>query len=162
MEKGQMRCDVNISLRKVGELSYRPRVELKNMSSFSAVRRAIDHEVHRQQEVYALGNDVAQETRGWDDATTTSCMMRSKEDAMDYRYIPEPDLPEIMLDAERIQKQREMVVESPYARIQRYKEEYGFNKEYINGLINTLAMNTYFELCVAGGYDPKLVATWLV
>jgi len=132
------------------------------MSSFSAVRRAIEHEVQRQSDVYAAGNEVAQETRGWDDASGSSYVMRSKEDAMDYRYIPEPDLPPLILEDHRVDEIRELVVESPYERIRRYKEDYGFNKEYINGLIGDVLVNAYFQACVADGADPKLAATWIV
>lgn len=148
MEKGQMRVDVNISLREEGETTFRTRVEMKNMSSFSAVRRAIDHEVTRQTAVYANGKVVAQETRGWDDVSSTSYVMRSKEDAMDYRYMPDADLPPLDLDMSWVDGIRHLVVESPYNRIKRYKEQFAFNKEYINGLISDLAVNNYFEQCV--------------
>lgn len=162
MEKGQMRVDVNISLREERETSLRTRVEMKNMSSFSAVRRAIDHEEKRQSKIYEENGTVDQETRGWDDASSTSYVMRSKEDAMDYRYMPEADMPPIDLDMSWIDEIRDLVVESPYERMRRYKEEYGFNKEYINGLIGDVAVNKYFEQCVEDGYDTKLVAKWIV
>lgn len=162
MEKGQMRCDVNISLREIGEEAYRTRVEVKNMSSFSAVRRAIEHEQERQTKIYAEGGMIDQETRGWDDASSTSYIMRSKEDAMDYRYMPDPDLPPVVLSPEYVASIKEIVVTSPYERIKKYKEVYGFNKEYINGLITDVAVNTYFERCVADGFDPKLIAKWIV
>lgn len=162
MEKGQMRCDVNISLREEWSTELRTRVEMKNMSSFSAVRRAIEHEVERQTVVYAAWNDVGQETRGWDDAEHISYMMRSKEDAMDYRYIPDPDLPPVILEQSWIDKQSKYVVESPYTRIVRYTTEYWFNKEYVNGLINDVQINMYFEERIADGCLPKSTATWLV
>ncbi|USN54408.1 MAG: hypothetical protein H6765_07735 [Candidatus Peribacteria bacterium] len=135
MERGQMRVDVNISLRPLGEESYRTRVEMKNMNSFSAVRRAIEWEVARQTAIYAAGQEVAQETRGWDDAKSESYVMRSKEDAMDYRYMPEPDLPPLELELHHIDALRAAGIVSPFALIQTYKETYGFNKEFINGLI---------------------------
>lgn len=81
---------------------------------------------------------------------------------MDYRYMPEPDLPPLHVEDHRVDEMRARVVASPYDRIRRYKEEYGFNKEYINGLIGNLAVNTYFEQCVLDELDPKMSATWIV
>lgn len=162
MESGQMRCDVNISLRPQGQQAFNTRVELKNMNSFSAVRRAIDYEYARQQEIYENNWTVDQETRGWDDVTGTSYVMRSKENAMDYRYMPDPDLPPLVLEEHWIDTIRAQVVHTPFSRMRRYKEEFGFNKEYINGLISDLAVNTYFEQLLTEGMDPKLAATWIV
>ncbi len=149
MESGQMRCDVNISIRPVGEEALRPRGELKNMNSFSAVRRAIDHEFHRQKNIYDQGGSIDQETRGRDDAKGESYVMRSKENAMDYRYMPDPDLPPLVLEAHWIDEMRAKTVHTPFSRMRKYKEEYGFNKEYINGLISDVAVNSYFEKCVS-------------
>lgn len=162
MEKGQMRCDVNISLRELWETELRTRVEMKNMSSFSAVRRAIEHEVERQTKIYISNEELAQETRWRDDGSSTSYVMRSKEDAMDYRYIPDPDLPPIYLEDTWIDTQRTCIVESSYNRILRYKQAYWFNKEFINWLISDGSVNTYFEQCVLDGYDAKMSATWIV
>lgn len=103
MEKGQLRCDVNISLRPVGSTELRNRVELKNLNSFSAIGRAIAAEFERQEEIYESGGTVTQETRGWDDDLGESRSQRSKEDAMDYRYFPEPDLPPLRIEAEYIE-----------------------------------------------------------
>lgn len=162
MEKWQMRCDVNISLRQEGADVYNTRVELKNMSSFSAVRRAIDHEVQRQTALYDAGNDIAQETRWRDDAQGESYVMRSKEDAMDYRYMPEPDLPDLRIEQKWIDAIATQIVESPFARITRYKQDYWFNKEYINWLISDKEVNAYFETCVAQWTKPKETAKWIV
>ena len=162
MEKGQLRVDVNISLRPEWQEEYGIRTETKNMNSFSAITRAIAYEVARQTEVLESGGHIEQETRGRDDASGTSYVMRSKENAMDYRYFPEPDLPPLDLDEAYIQEIRELVDEWPYARILQYRTEYGFNKEYINALINDVEMNTYFATTVAEWQDPAETAKRLV
>lgn len=149
MEKGQLRVDVNISLRPVGTTAFGTRVELKNMNSFSAVQRAIEHEVNRQRALYEAGTAFSQETRMRDDAKSISVVMRSKEDAMDYRYMPEPDLPPLDLDVHRIDTIRAQRVDSPFERIQRYKEQYNFNKEYVNGVLYDTQVNSRFETSVA-------------
>ncbi len=164
MESGQMRCDVNISLRVEGETALNPRVELKNMSSFSAVRRAIDHEYERQKKLYDEWKSVDQETRGRDDPKTESYVMRSKENAMDYRYMPDPDLPPLKLESHRIDERRRRIQQIPMEadRIRRYKEDYGFNKEYVNWLINDAKVSEYFENVVNLGAYPKTAASWIV
>jgi aspartyl-tRNA(Asn)/glutamyl-tRNA(Gln) amidotransferase subunit B len=103
MEKGQLRCDVNISVRLKGEEKFRNRVELKNINSFSSIGRAIDTEFARQVEIYESGGQIDQETRGWNDEKGFSTPLRSKEDAMDYRYFPDPDLPPLILTEEYIE-----------------------------------------------------------
>jgi aspartyl-tRNA(Asn)/glutamyl-tRNA(Gln) amidotransferase subunit B len=105
---------------------------------------------------------IDQETRGWNDPAKLSYVMRSKEDAMDYRYMTEPDLPAVHLDPHRIDTLRAQLQEFPVQSIERYKNDYGFNKEYINGIMIDTAMQSYFESCVTDGFDPKLIATWLV
>mgnify|MGYP003870047705 CR=1 FL=1 len=162
MEKGQLRVDVNISLRPEWQEEYGTRTETKNMNSFSAITRAIAYEVVRQTEVLEQGWHIDQETRGRDDATGTSYVMRSKENAMDYRYFPEPDLPPLDLSDVYVADMAATVDEWPYARILKYKTDYKFNKEYINALINDVAMNTYFGQTVADGLDPSETAKRLV
>jgi aspartyl-tRNA(Asn)/glutamyl-tRNA(Gln) amidotransferase subunit B len=162
LESGQLRCDVNISLRPAGHERLGTRVEMKNMSSWSAIAEAIHHEQIRQEQILDVGGVIDQETRGWDDANKISYVMRTKEDAMDYRFMPEPDLPAIHLDAHWIDICRAQLRELPVQTIDRYKRDYGFNKEYINGLLVSTQMQTYFESFVAQGCDAKTVATWLV
>lgn len=162
LENGQMRVDVNISLKPVGETRLGTRVEMKNMNSFSAIVRAIESEVERQAALLDNGGCVDQETRMRDDASKTAVVMRSKEDAMDYRYMPEPDLPELDIHPDMVDDVRRGGVVVVTDMIIRYKEEYNFNKEYINGLITDVSVNKRFEDAVAAGYDPKLVATTLV
>lgn len=162
MEKGQMRVDVNISIREVWSKVYGTRNELKNMNWFSAIQKAIWKEVERQTDILSSWWEIEQATRGRDDEKGDSYVMRSKEDAMDYRYFPEPDIPLVRISDSEVDELRWHVVRSPYSRIRRYKDDYGFNKEYINGLINDVEVNEYFETTISEWYDPKMVATWIV
>jgi len=162
LEKWQMRCDVNISIRPVGSEEFWTRVELKNMNSFSAIRRAIQHEYKRQVKLVESWKEVDQETRGWNDSKGSSYTMRSKEDALDYRYFPEPDLPPLHLTKEFIEAQRKDLVESSFSRAKRYKEKYNFHKEFITPLISDLEISNYFEKLVEDGIKPKNAAKWIV
>lgn len=162
LENGQMRVDVNISLRLVWTKEYGMRTELKNMNSWSAISRAIESEVQRQTEVLNWWWEIDQETRMWDDSEKVSRVMRSKEDAMDYRYMPEPDLPVLEVSEMLVDEVRREWIVIVADRIRKYKDEYSFNKEYINGLIADVAMNKRFEDAVEAGFDPKLIATSLV
>lgn len=162
MEKWQMRVDVNISVRKKESDPLGTRAELKNLNSFGAIRRAIDNEYARQVELCEKGEKFAQQTRWRDDMKWTSYMMRSKEDALDYRYFPEPDLPPLVLGDEIMKRLDGVALEIPHHIIKKMKEEYGFNKEYINGLIWDKDMLDYFLGCVKEWFDPKTSAKWLV
>jgi len=156
MEKWQLRCDVNISLREKWATKLWTRVELKNMNSFSAIKRAIEHEYKRQEKILKDWKSIEQETRGWNDTKGSSYVMRSKENALDYRYFPEPDLPILKLDKNFIEEQKKHVVESPFSRAKRYKKEYNFNKEFITTLISSKTMSDYFENLIKDGIKPKL------
>ena len=162
LEKWQMRCDVNISLRERWVETLWTRAELKNMNSFSAIKRAINHEYKRQKKLLEAGKEVDQETRGWNDDKGSSYTMRSKEDALDYRYFPEPDLPPLELTDEFIEEQKKWLVKSAFERAKQYKEEYNFSKEYITPLIWDLAISDYFENLVKDGIKPKNAARWIV
>ncbi len=161
MEKWQLRCDVNISVRPKWTNKLWTKVELKNINSFGAIKRAIEHEFKRQVDIIESWWEVEQQTRWWNDAKKTSFVMRSKEDALDYRYFPEPDLPPLKLEKQFIEKIKEKLVESPFSKIKRYKEQYWFNKEYINALINNVDINNFFEKLIEKWYNAKLVAKWL-
>ena len=162
LEKWQMRCDVNISLREKWVEKLWTRVELKNMNSFSAIKRAISHEYKRQEKLLKDWKTIDQETRGWNDVKGNSYTMRSKEDALDYRYFPEPDLPVLKLTKDFIEEQKKYIQESPFSRAKRYKEKYNFNKEFITPLISTKAMSDYFEQLVKDGIKPKLAWKWMI
>ena len=157
MEKGQMRCDVNISVRKSESNPLGTRAEIKNINSFGMVKRAIEHEQARQEAIYEKGESFSQQTRGRDDAKGESYLMRSKEDALDYRFFPEPDLPQLHIDEEIMKRLSEQKVEIPYTIIKTFKEDYGFNKEYINALIGDKNILNYFTSCLSSftkGGDP--------
>ena len=145
MEKGQMRCDVNISLRNSENDPYGTRVEMKNINSFGMVKRAIEHEKARQEELYKDGKTFEQQTRGRDDAKWESYLMRSKEDALDYRYFPEPDMPTLHINEETRKRLAMQTIIIPHKIIKEMKEIYGFNKEYINALIGDKEIFNYFS-----------------
>ena len=161
MEKGQMRVDVNVSIRPSVDDPFGTRVELKNINSFSAIKRAIDAEVARQIQLKKSGETLMQETRRRDDLKGVSFAMRSKEDALDYRYFPEPDLPDLVLDQELLDHAEQALLLIPSEKIRKMKSEYWFHKEFINALIGDLKVLNFFEEMVALGYDPKMIAKWI-
>lgn len=161
MEKGQMRVDVNVSIRPSVDDPFGTRVELKNINSFSAIKRAIDAEVARQIQLKKAGEVLTQETRRRDDLKGQSFAMRSKEDALDYRYFPEPDLPDLVLDQELLNHAEQAQLLIPSEKIRKMKSEYWFHKEFINALIGDLKVLNFFEEMVALGYDPKMIAKWI-
>jgi aspartyl-tRNA(Asn)/glutamyl-tRNA(Gln) amidotransferase subunit B len=144
LEKGQMRVDVNISLRKSESDPLGTRVEVKNINSFGMIKRAIEHERIRQEKIYETEKIFTQQTRGRNDVKGESYLMRSKEDALDYRYFPEPDLPPLKIDKKRMERLNGKEITIPHHIIKKLKEEYGFNKEYINALIGDKEVLDYF------------------
>lgn len=154
MEKGQMRCDVNISIRKKWENILNNRVELKNINSFSAIWRAIDTEFARQVKLYEKWETVDQETRGWDDEKWVSNVQRSKENAMDYRYFPEPDLLPVVLTDEFIAECASKVWELPIDRRIKYLEEYKLKEDDARILSAEKDISDYFDELVALTKDP--------
>ncbi len=161
MEKGQLRCDCNISLRPEGEAELGAKIEIKNMNSISGVRRALAYEVARQTEALERGETLAQETRRWDDEAGQTFLMRRKEMAHDYRYFPEPDL----LPVATAQLRAEMdarVPELPQAKRQRFEEEYGVSSYDAGVLASDLALAAYFEQAASPGARAKAVANWIL
>lgn len=162
MEEGSLRCDANISLRKLGSKEFGTKTELKNLNSFRAVERALEYEVQRQSEVLKSGGEVVQETRTWDEARGITSPMRSKEEAEDYRYFPEPDLMPLELEEGWIEEIRSQLPELPRDRALRFQEEYGLN-EYDSGLmVSTKEMADFYEATVKLFPEPKEVANWLM
>lgn len=161
MEKGQMRVDVNVSIRPSVDDPFGTRVELKNINSFSAIKRAIDAEVARQIQLKKAGEVLTQETRRRDDLKGVSFAMRNKEDALDYRYFPEPDLPDLVLDQELLDHAEQAQLLIPSEKIRKMKSEYWFHKEFINALIGDLKVLNFFEEMVDLDYDPKMIAKWI-
>lgn len=160
MEKWQMRVDVNISIRKNESDPLGTRAEIKNVNSFWAIRRAIENEYGRQVSLYDDWESFHQQTRWRDDVKWESYLMRSKEDALDYRYFPEPDMPPLVLSDERLKWLDEQKLEIPHNIIKQMKE-YEFNKEYISALIADKEILDYFLNGKESVSDPKLVAKWI-
>lgn len=162
MEEGNLRADINVSLRPVGTKELGTRTEMKNINSFKNLEDAINYEIERQEEVLEDGGHVVQETRTFDPARGITLSMRSKENAHDYRYMPEPDLPPIVTSEETIEKYRSELPELPDARRARLEKEYGLS-DYDAGIItSSRAMAEYFDAVVATGADPKLAANWIM
>ena len=162
MEEGNLRADINVSLRPAGTEELGTRTEMKNINSFKNLEDAINYEIERQEEVLEDGGHVVQETRTFDPARGITLSMRSKENAHDYRYMPEPDLPPIVTSEETIEKYRSELPELPDARCARLEKEYGLS-DYDAGIItSSRAMAEYFDAVVATGADPKLAANWIM
>ncbi|MCS6781746.1 MAG: Asp-tRNA(Asn)/Glu-tRNA(Gln) amidotransferase subunit GatB [Gloeomargarita sp. SKYBB_i_bin120] len=161
MQEGSLRCDVNISVRPVGETRFGTKVEIKNLNSFNALQRAIDYEAKRQIAALEKGEPIIQETRLWDEAGQRTVSMRSKEGASDYRYFPEPDLPPIQLTPEQIERWRQELPELPAAKRHRYQEELHLSAYDARLLTDERSFAEYFEAVVAAGADPKQAANWL-
>ena len=160
MEKGHLRFDVNVSVRPDGE-PLRERVELKNLNSFRHVRAAVEHEFERQVRVYEEGGTVPRETRGFDPAAGTTFALRSKEDAQDYRYFPDPDLTPLVVSAEAIERERRRLPELPNERRQRFAEAFGLSDYDARVLTDAPQVADFFEAVVAAGGDQKLAANWI-
>lgn len=162
MEEGSLRCDANISLRPHGQAALGTKAEIKNLNSFRSVQRGIEYEVIRQEEILDDGGRVIQETRTWDENKGITASMRSKEQAHDYRYLPEPDLVPIMVDPARVAEIRANLPELPDARKQRLMNDYGLS-EYDAGIITaSRAVADYFDQSVQNKGDVKVVANWLM
>ncbi|MBI2038339.1 MAG: Asp-tRNA(Asn)/Glu-tRNA(Gln) amidotransferase subunit GatB, partial [Candidatus Nealsonbacteria bacterium] len=150
MEKGHLRCDANISLRKTGEEGFPPyKVEVKNMNSFKAVANAIDSEIQRQTVILEAGDTPVQETRGWHDAKEITFSQRIKEEAHDYRYFPEPDLPPLRHSAEFINNIKAEIPELPQSRRERLQQEYGLLSAEIEIFVLDKGLGEYFEKVVS-------------
>ncbi|MCD8018324.1 MAG: Asp-tRNA(Asn)/Glu-tRNA(Gln) amidotransferase subunit GatB, partial [Clostridiales bacterium] len=162
LQEGSMRADVNLSVRPVGEEAYGTRTEMKNLNSFSAIARAIEGETERQIDLIEDGGKVIQETRRWDDDKEYSYPMRSKEDAQDYRYFPEPDLVPIVISDAWLDEIRARQPEFRDEKQARYKEEYGLPEYDIDILTSDKKLTDLFECCIELGAAPKEVSNWLM
>lgn len=158
MEKGQMRCDVNVSIRPKGETGLGVKVELKNLNSVSGVKNAIEYEIRRQTDAARKGLPIVQETRRWDAQANVSQSMRGKENAHDYRYFPEPDLMPVKISRELIEEIRAEIPEQPFERQRRYISEFGLSYSATSVICPDRGMCEYFEAAVAAGGSPKAVA----
>ncbi len=164
MEKGSLRCDANISLRKEGDKELGTKIELKNMNSFKAVRDALVFEIERQTELLNQGKTIIQETRLWDAKELKTIPMRTKEEAQDYRYFPEPDLPPFIIERKKIEEIRKSIPELPRGKMLRFMKDYGLS-EYDAGILVFSKRNAdYAEDCITAyqKIDKKPIVNWLI
>ena len=162
LQEGSMRADVNLSIREAGAAEFGTRTEMKNLNSFKAIARAIERERERQIDLLESGEKVIQETRRWDDNKGESYAMRSKEDAQDYRYFPDPDLVPIEVDEAFLDRIRERQPEFREEKMARYKEEFDIPEYDIDIITGSKRMADLFEATVALGAQPKKVSNWLM
>lgn len=162
MEEGSLRCDANVSLRPVGAEKFGTRVEIKNMNSFRSVQRAVEYEIKRQTKLLNEGGNVRQETRLWDNDQGITASMRSKENAHDYRYFPDPDLMPLILNDSHIESIRVTVPELPDERKARFINEYGLSTQDADLLVSEIEYAEYYEEALKTHNSPKGVANWIM
>ncbi|MDF0677399.1 MAG: Asp-tRNA(Asn)/Glu-tRNA(Gln) amidotransferase subunit GatB [Nitrospira sp.] len=162
MEEGSFRCEPNLSLRPSGQKEFGTKVELKNINSFKYVKDAIEYEIKRQTKVLSEGGTIRQETRLWNIERGETAVMRSKEEAHDYRYFPDPDLVPLKLDDEWIEGFRADLPELPAVRTKRFVSDYGLPEYDATILTASKSMADYFELCVKQFNQPKTVSNWVM
>ncbi|XP_073123894.1 glutamyl-tRNA(Gln) amidotransferase subunit B, chloroplastic/mitochondrial [Henckelia pumila] len=163
MQEGSLRCDVNISVRPIGQLEFGTKVEIKNLNSFSSVSRAIDFEISRQVLLHSQGqaDQIVQETRLWDEGAQKTVTMRKKEGLSDYRYFPEPDLPGVTLTEDYVDNIRNSLPELPEIKRRRY-EKLGLSIQDVLFLTNDVNVAAFFDATIATGADIKLAANWIM
>ena len=160
-DRGQIRCDVNVSLMKEGDTKLGTKTEMKNINSFSGVREAILCEVARQTEVLNSGGKVKQETRRYDENDNTTYGMRSKEDAIDYKYFREPNLPPIKIDKEWVDELRKEIPTRPNERFSIYTKEYGINEKDASTIVRDRDISDFYEECISLLDNPVIISNWL-
>ncbi len=162
MEKGNLRCEANVSVRKVGETGFRNKVELKNLNSVRFMQRAIEFEIERQIAAHEAGEAVNQETRLWDEKNNCTRVMRSKEDAHDYRYFPEPDLQPLVVSSDFIEQVRREMPELPDAMRDRFMEVYGLSFADASQIVSDKHLAEYFETTARFTANPRSSANWIL
>jgi aspartyl-tRNA(Asn)/glutamyl-tRNA(Gln) amidotransferase subunit B len=162
MEEGSLRCDANVSVRPAGSPTLGTKTEVKNLNSFRYLRHALEHEIERQVALVETGRVVAQETRLWDQGAGRTVVMRSKEEAHDYRYFPEPDLPPVKMTVDRLDRIRTALPELPAARRARLTAALGLAAYDATELTRSRELADYFEATVAAGAAPKAAANWVL
>jgi aspartyl-tRNA(Asn)/glutamyl-tRNA(Gln) amidotransferase subunit B len=155
MEEGSLRCDANVSIRPAGSTQLGTKTEIKNMNSFRSVERAIESEIARQTELVSGGERVVQETRGWDEVKGVTHPMRSKEEAHDYRYFPDPDLVPLEVAREEVARLKAALPPLPWERFERYTSEYGLAPKQATQLIDNPSLGSYFDRVVAASGNPQ-------
>ena len=162
LEKGVLRVEPNISLRPQGSSEFGTRTEVKNLNSFRALAAATEYELQRQEAILRQGGEVAQETRGWHEGRRETFSQRSKEEAEDYRYFPEPDLPPLFVDKAWIDRVRQELPELPAAKVDRYQEDLDLSHYDASVLTEDRPVAEWFEAAVKAGGEPKTVANWII
>ncbi len=162
MEEGSLRCDANVSVRRVGDTELGVKAEVKNMNSFRFLQRALEYEIERQVAELEAGGRIIQETRLWDEARGITLSMRSKEEAHDYRYFPEPDLVPVVVDEEWVERLRGDLPELPDEKHERFIKQYKLPAYDAGVLTTTRALAGYFEACARLHPEPKLVSNWIM
>ncbi|MBF0274491.1 MAG: Asp-tRNA(Asn)/Glu-tRNA(Gln) amidotransferase subunit GatB [Nitrospinae bacterium] len=162
MEEGSLRCDANISIRKPGETKLGTKAELKNMNSFNNIKKAIDYEVERQIKLVESGEKVIQETRLWDANEGKSKSMRSKEEANDYRYFPDPDLPPLIVEDSWVEELRKELPELPAAKKERFIQQYEIPEYDAGVLTSSKQLSVYFEQMMKNFDDGKIASNWVM
>ncbi|WP_315786139.1 Asp-tRNA(Asn)/Glu-tRNA(Gln) amidotransferase subunit GatB [Fischerella sp. JS2] len=161
MQEGSLRCDVNISVRPIGQEKFGTKVEIKNMNSFNAIQKAIEYEIERQIAAIEAGERIIQETRLWEESAQRTVSMRTKEGSSDYRYFPEPDLAPIEVSEEQLLEWRTELPELPAEKRRRYEDELGLSTYDARVLTEERATAEYFEAAIACGANPKAAANWI-
>ncbi|MFM2064975.1 MAG: hypothetical protein RLZZ507_4646 [Cyanobacteriota bacterium] len=161
MQEGSLRCDVNISVRPVGQEKFGTKVEIKNMNSFSAIQKAIDYEIERQIAAIEAGEKIVQETRLWEEGSQRTSSMRVKEGSSDYRYFPEPDLAPIEVTDVELETWKSELPELPAQKRHRYEDELGLSAYDTRVLTEDRSVTDYFESAIAAGANPKAAANWI-
>lgn len=162
MQEGSMRCDANISLRPFGQEEFGTKAELKNLNSFTYVRKGLEFEITRQEKILNAGGALDQETRRYDESTGKTILMRTKEGSSDYRYFPEPDIPNLVISDEWIDSVRASLPEMPKERQARYVKEFNLPEYDAVVLTATVEMSNFFQGTVDNGADPKQASNWLM
>jgi aspartyl-tRNA(Asn)/glutamyl-tRNA(Gln) amidotransferase subunit B len=162
MEKGNLRCEANVSVRKIGETNFNNKVELKNLNSVRFMQKAIEFEIDRQITAHEAGENVNQETRLWDEKTSTTRVMRSKEDAHDYRYFPEPDLQPLVVSRDYIETAKFEMPELPDVMRERFVDDYQLTFADASQLVSERGLAEYFETAALRSLHPRLSANWVL
>ncbi|MCX7769774.1 MAG: Asp-tRNA(Asn)/Glu-tRNA(Gln) amidotransferase subunit GatB [Proteobacteria bacterium] len=162
MEEGSFRCDANVSVRRKGDTKFGTKTELKNINSFRFIQKALEYEIERQIDIIESGGKIIQETRLFDSSKGITISMRSKEEAHDYRYFPEPDLMPIFVDEVHIKKIKESLPELPYEKRQRFKDQYNIPEYDIEILTNERDISDFFEKCVSLYNNPKTLSNFFM
>ncbi|MCB0362467.1 MAG: Asp-tRNA(Asn)/Glu-tRNA(Gln) amidotransferase GatCAB subunit B, partial [Bdellovibrionales bacterium] len=162
LEEGSLRCDCNVSIRKKGDEKLGTKVELKNINSFRFIEKAIDYEIQRQIDLIESGDRILQETRLYDSTRNCTYSMRSKEDAHDYRYFPDPDLLPLEISGERIENLKKSLPELPFQKACRFVDDFQLSHVDATNLVEELDLALYFEEVVKVSGNPRSATSWIM